>query len=175
MTGLREPTAEEMSIVDQRLAELRREFPGPSWSDSYEDEYDLLGFAYYEGCDRTGALAVMVSAVPYAVGKSLVRRHGFSWVMVRAGESWHHGVVHPLLREPIDLMTLEDGAWYRPYTDDEPPRPGETTWYSHDFIEMVVMWKRVAGVEAPVPEGDPNQIYKQIKYLQALGYPRPAR
>lgn len=91
MANFRKPTPEEMSVVARQLAELRRVFA--VWSDHYDDEFDLLWFAYYEGCDEP----VMASAAPYAVGNSLVKKDGFRWVMVQAGDSWHHGVAHPLL------------------------------------------------------------------------------
>ena len=164
MTDFREPTREEMSVVTRQLAELRRVFA--VWSDNYDDEFDLLWFAYYEGCDE----AVMASAAPYAVGNSLVKKDDFRWVMVPADDSWHHGVANPLLAEPIDLLALEGGSWYRPEADDEPPRPGEAALDSRDFIKLAVEWRRVAGTDAPLPKGSFFAVEQQVARARVFGF-----
>ena len=165
MTGFREPTQEEMSVVAWRLAELRRVFA--VWSDNYDDdEFDLLWFAFYEDCDEP----VMASAAPYAVGNSLVKKDGFRWVMVPSGGSWHHGVAHPLLAEPIDLLALEGDGWYRPEVDDEPPRPGEAALDSRDFIKLAVEWRRVAGADTPLPKGSFFEVEQQVARARVFGF-----
>ncbi len=160
MPNFRELTTDEKSIVSARLADLRRTFA--VWSDDYDDDYgddyNLIAYAYYEGCDQP----VLAAAAPYAVGRSLVEKNGFTWVMVQSGSSWHHGVIHPMLPEPIDLLDLESGKWCRPEPDDEPPQPGEATMDSLDVLILAVEWKRLKGREAPMPKGSFFEIEQQV-------------
>jgi hypothetical protein len=163
LADFREPTPDELSVVELKIAELRQAICGNH--DSGGIGIDVLGWAYYEGYDKLpSALQVMVSSAPYVVGEALVKQDEFKWVMVAADESWHHGVIHPLLAEPIDLLTLEDGSWHRPDDEnDEPPRPGETTLESYEFIVLAVEWKRVAGRDVPIPAGNLRDIEQALK------------
>lgn len=166
MSLYREATPDEMKLVDLYLAELRHTFT--VWSKNYEeDEYNLLSFAYYEGCCEP----IMATAAPYVVGNSLVKKAGFQWVMVQSNNAWHHGVFHSALSEPINLLTLENGDWYRPEPDDEPPEPGEVTLASHDVIGLIVKWKQSKGCEAPIPKGSYSKLKKQVARAQIFGHP----
>ena len=70
-----------ISLNNAYLTELRCIFS--VWSGQYEDEYDLLDFAYYEGCCEP----IMAIAAPYVMGKSLVKKFNFRWIMVAANNS----------------------------------------------------------------------------------------
>ncbi|MBE7385000.1 MAG: hypothetical protein F6J95_026760 [Leptolyngbya sp. SIO1E4] len=154
-----------MDVISKYLNDLRRIFS--VWSSKYEDEYDLLWFAYYESCQEQ----IMANAAPYVVGNSLVKSFGFHWVMVQSDSTWHHGVSNPILPEPIDLLTLEDGDWYRPEPNDEPPEPGEATLDSRDVIILVVKWKQIKGCQAPIPKGSYSQLEEQVAHAQIFGNP----
>src|SRR5262245_47413272 len=139
MDALRDPTPAELAVIDQHLAELRKVFA--VWND-YDDEYELIRFAHYEGCGEE----VLGTAAPFACGRSLVRHNGFRWVMIPVGQEWHFGVTHPWLPEPIDLRTLENSAWNRD-TYDEPPSPGERTTDACRVIKLAIFWKELAGAD----------------------------
>jgi hypothetical protein len=94
-----------------------------------------VAFAFYERCGGTECCgAILAEAAPLALGKELVARHGFRWVMVTSGQSRRYGVTHPALDRPIDLASLEDGSW-NDEEYDQPPVPGRMT---HDSLETIV-------------------------------------
>ena len=125
--------------MEEVLTKLREHFH--EWPCYEVSEWELVGFAYYEGCggsDHCGQ--ILVEASPIALGKELVAKHGFLWAMLRSGQSWKYAVVHPDLDRPIDLHALEDGSWNEEEYD-EPPDPGKMT---HDSLDTIV--RRVESV-----------------------------
>ena len=128
-------TRTEKAVIADVLRRLREHFP--EWGRNFAagDEHGLVGFAFYEGCgDSRHCGAILAEAAPFALGQELVAGHGFRWAMLTDGEAPRYGVVHPALREPIDLGSLEDGSWNdREY--DQPPDRGRTT---HDSFETIV-------------------------------------
>ena len=80
----------------------------------HSSEHELVGFALDEGFGGGSAHCggVPRKAAPFTLGKRLVERDGFEWVMVEAagGGGWHHAVTHPARGEPVDLMTLDEAA-----------------------------------------------------------------
>jgi hypothetical protein len=133
---VRDLTPAEEATVEGVLRRLREHYP-KSWPGCIEGhEYDLMGFAYYEGCGHRWECCreILAEAAPFALGRELVAKHGFRWVMIRSGRSWGYGVEHPALDRPIDLDSLEDGPWNEEEYD-QPPCPGRMT---HDSLETIV-------------------------------------
>ena len=132
-SSVRSLTPAEAASVEEALRKLREHFH--EWRCPPGYEHDLVGFAYYEGCGGTRHCGeILAEAAPLALGRELVTKHGFRWVMIRSGRSWKCGVEHPTLGRPIDLNALEDGSWnQREY--DQPPSPGKMT---HDSLETIV-------------------------------------
>ena len=132
-------TPAEKRSVEKVLRGLREHFHG--WKCPQGYEHDLVGFAYYEGCGHRWECCreILTEAAPLALGRELVARHGFRWVMIRARRSWCYAVAHPALGWPIDLYALEDGSW-NAEEYDQPPDPGKMT---HDSIETIA--RRVRG------------------------------
>lgn len=126
----------ERAFIADVLRRLREHFREWNKNDSAEGaEHSLVGFAFYEGCgDTQHCGAILAEAAPFALGQELVRSHGFRWVMLTSDEAPRYAVMHPALSEPIDLGSLEEGAW----NDTEyevPPSRGKTT---HDSLETIV-------------------------------------
>jgi hypothetical protein len=123
--------------VLRRLREHFHEWCGPA---AEGHEHDLVAFAFYEGCGGSEHCGeILAEAAPIALGRELVARHGFRWVMIASGDNWRYGVAHPALSRPIDLLSLEDGSWNdEEYDPGGEPAPGETT---HDSLDTIV--KRV--------------------------------
>ena len=132
----RSPTPSEKAFIADVLRRIREHFR--EWPRYEEREHNLVAFAYYEGCggsDHCGQ--ILAEAAPLALGQELVLRHGFEWVMIagnNSGNSWRYGVTHPALNEPIDLVSLEYGAWNREEYST-PPSPGVVT---HDSLETIL-------------------------------------
>lgn len=95
----------------------------------------MMQFAYYEGCGHRWECCrqLLAEAAPFALGQELAAKHGFEWVMLRAGGEWHYAVRHTLLAQPIDLTSLEDGS-LNEQEYDEPPCPGRMTVDSLETI-----------------------------------------
>lgn len=130
----RELTPSEEKFIADLLHELCNIFR--VWVHSEGFEHDLIGFAYYEGCGgpEQPYSELLARASPFALGRELVSRHGFRWVMIASGSEWRYGVTHPALHQPIDLVSLEDGSWnHEEY--DEPPDAGRMT---HDSFDTIV-------------------------------------
>ena len=118
--------------MDEVFAELRAHFH--EWSGNYESEHDLIGFAYYEGCGGSSCCgSILAQAAPLALGKELVRKHGFVWTMTRAKDDWHFAVVHPSVGLLIDLQSIDDGSWLESAGYDPQP-PGKRTHASYENI-----------------------------------------
>ena len=170
MTAARDPTDAELAIIDRHLAELRKVFA--VWSE-YDDEYELICFAIYEGCEEP----VMESAAPFACGRSLVRHQGFRWTMIQVGDAWHFGVTHPWLPEPIDLECLGTSSWNREIYD-QPLSPGEITTDACAVIKLAIAWKQHAGADAPIPD-DLAELEEKVRVSRLYGVsrepPRPFR
>jgi hypothetical protein len=125
-------TPAEKASITRTLRRLREHFH--EWPHYEGHEHDLIEFAYYEGCGDTECCGdLLAKAAPFALGKELVARHGFQWVMITSGRSWRYGVAHPALDRPIDLASLEDGSW-NDEEYDEPPCSGRMTVDSLDTI-----------------------------------------
>jgi len=126
----RELSSEEQQRMEMVFAELRAHFH--EWR-NFESEHDLVGFAYYEGCGASRCCGGILSkAAPLALGKELVRKHGFHWAMVRAEGGWHYAVTHPTRGLFIDVESLEDGSWLENKYDSQPA--GRRTHDSYDAI-----------------------------------------
>lgn len=131
------PSTREFSSADEAnlkdiFAELRAHFH--EWSDDYDSEHDLIAFAFYEGCGRSGhCSSILGKAAPLAVGKELVAKHGFQWTMVRAKAEWHCAVSHPSRGLFIDLQALDDGSWLDKGHEARPPG-----MLAHDSYEAIV-------------------------------------
>lgn len=122
----------DQKAIDAVLAELRAHFH--EWSQGLDHEHDLIGFAFYEGCGGQSCCGdILARAAPLAVGKELVKKHGFEWVMMRASEGWNPAVIHPASGLFIDLQELENGVFL-----DDPYRhaaePGRATHESYEAI-----------------------------------------
>jgi hypothetical protein len=105
-----------------------------------------MEFAYYEGCgDSEHCGDILAEAAPFALGAELVASHGFRWVMLSGKSGPRYGVVHPVLSDPIDLESLEDGSWYEDDTYSEPSRGAVTTRSLETIVE------RVASLSPPAP------------------------
>src|SRR5262245_45379558 len=96
MRGL---TKAERGHVDAVLLELRRHFQ--QWvdvDDPKASEHSLIAFAEYEGQFGSNCCQpILERATPLALGRELVEKHGFAWVMVEAEGAWHYGVRHEKL------------------------------------------------------------------------------
>jgi hypothetical protein len=135
--SLREPTASEVAFIADVLRRLREHFPEWCSPNAEGYEHDLAAFAFYEGCGGSEHCgAILAEAAPFALGRELVARHGFRWVMLASGDGWRYGVAHPALSDAIDLLSLEDGSWNEvEYDPGGEPAPGEMT---HDSLETIV-------------------------------------
>lgn len=135
MTSTRAAGDREKAFIADALRRLRNHFN--IW-DHYEGrEYQLIGFALYEGCYRDAASGrIIVETAPFALGEELVNYYGFEWVVFdRRYEIATYGVQHPNIDGPIDVFTLEDGGWYKEDDDlNDPPAPGDKTYYSFEPI-----------------------------------------
>jgi len=132
----RDPTPSEEAMIVDVLRRLREHFY--AWPTREGYEHDLVAFAYYEGCAGRDdcCRSILAQAAPLALGQELVARHGFRWVMIASGDTWRHGVLHPASSHPIDLFSLEDGAWNeREYDLGGSPDPGRMT---HDSLDTIV-------------------------------------
>ena len=125
-----------MADVLRRLREHFHEWCGP---ETEGHEHELVAFAHYEGCARSDhCRAILGEAAPLALGQELVARHGFRWVMIASGDTWRYGVAHPALSEPIDLLSLEDGAWNdEEYDPGSKPHPGDGSM-THDSLATIL-------------------------------------
>ena len=126
-------TIEETTIHDV-LRKLREHFNGWTWF--HDCELALMQFAYYEGCGHRWncCLEILTEAAPFALGKELVSKHGFRWVMARSGRTWRYAVEHPALDRPVVLASLEDRPWDAEKYDSQPD-PGRMTI---DSLETIV-------------------------------------
>ncbi|MBX2851194.1 MAG: hypothetical protein KTR15_05560 [Phycisphaeraceae bacterium] len=125
----------DLDYIAQSLKRLRDHFS--VWAGYLGREYELIGFAQYEGSRKSPACCrVVEEVVPFALGQHLVDHYGFEWVALRrAIDTRVYGVRHANLQEPIDVMSLEDGSWCEePPPDGEPHEPGEQTYYSLEPI-----------------------------------------
>lgn len=92
-------------------------------------------FAYYEGHGGSECCgSTLAAAAPLAVGKELVERHGFFWIMVRAEGGWHFAVTHPSTGLFIDLENLDNGEWLK---DEFPKRRAPGEW-AHDSLPFIL-------------------------------------
>lgn len=129
------PCTRELSAQDQQhmeavFTELRVHFH--EWP-NFESEHDLVGFAFYEGCGASPCCSSILSkAAPLALGKELVQKHGFHWMMVRSTGGWHYSVTHSTRGLFIELEALEDCAWSKNKYDSQPI--GRRTHDSYDAI-----------------------------------------
>jgi hypothetical protein len=110
-------TAGDRAVIDAELHELREHFH--EWSSDDPCEHSLIEFAIYEGCvESDHCRDVLRKAAPFALGKELVEKDGFEWVMLQVDGGWHHAVTHPSLDTPVDLATIENGSWNREQYDE---------------------------------------------------------
>ena len=133
---MREPSTRplepnEYARIEDVLKCLREHFH--EWPNYHDDEHGLIAFAFYEGCGGKCCGAILAAAAPFALGKELVKEHGFRWVMIPTESGWHFGVESERLANPIDLEILEDGSW-KEHGYDEQPDPGEMTNDSLEYI-----------------------------------------
>lgn len=165
MIKYRELTTQENEVIEKYLLQLRQVFK--AWSDDYKDEYDLLCFAYYEGCHEE----IMEESAPYVVGNSLVEFMGFQWVMVEFSNSWHYGVCHRDIETPIDLLTLREGYWYRPENEDQddPPCAGEIILRSRDTISLFLRWVRAYEANILFPKRTLREIEEMVSRKEIFG------
>jgi hypothetical protein len=135
----RDPTPSEGAFVEEVLRRLREHFLEWCAPETEGHEHHLAAFAYYEGCGRSDhCRAILGEAAPFALGRELVARHGFRWVMIAAGDAWRYGVAHPALSAPIDLLSLEDGSWNdEEYDPGCEPHPGDG-FMTHDSLETIL-------------------------------------
>jgi hypothetical protein len=126
----RELTAQDQQRMNTVFAELRAHFH--EWS-HFESEHDLVGFAFYEGCGASPCCgAILSKAAPLALGRELVLKHGFHWVMVRSESGWHYAVTHSTRGLFINVESLEEGSWMKNEDDTKPA--GRRTHDSYDAI-----------------------------------------
>ena len=134
-------TRSEKTFIGDVLRRLREHFPEWTKMGLTDEgaEYDLVGFAFYEGCGDTRHCGdILAEAAPFAIGRKLVEDHGFRWVMLASEAAPRYAVGHPALAEPIELASLENGAW----NDQEyeiPPARGRRTHES-----LVTILARIA-------------------------------
>lgn len=133
-----EPLApDEIEFISQALKRLRDHFK--VWASSYGPgrEYELIGFAQYEG-SRTNAACcrIVEEVVPFALGQHLVEYYGFEWVaLIRPVDTRVYALRHPAMDDVIDLFAIESGQWCDgPESDEEPYEPGEATYLSLESI-----------------------------------------
>ncbi len=165
MSVYREPTSNEISTISSKLKKLNETFY--VWSEYHHDPRHLLEFAYYEGCNEP----IMAEVAPYVVGETLVNKYSFKWVMIQSGDFWHYGVIHPLFEQPIDLIELKNGEWYRPEPDDEPEDNGRTTFLSLDIIILALKWRQLKGYGASIPNGSLSKLEQEVARASALSLP----
>lgn len=139
--------SDELDAVNNILDGIRQRYA--EWSDAHRWMWELIDFVLYEGIVDDA----VATAAPLAIGEFLVEHHGCRWVMIRANDAWHYGITHPNLDQPVDLQSLEDGAWCDAAdTGDEPPMPGETTIASVDCLVDALLgrsWDRPKGKRLP--------------------------
>ena len=141
MSETRPPVPHELAVVDRALDRLRARFH--LWPGYEGREQDLVTFAFYEGCggsDATGTLLLEVA--PFALGSTLVRHHGFEWVMTPTQDGWTYCVAHPRLEDIVDVFSLEDGRWDWDDRRDEPALPGELTNASFESLVEATQKRR---------------------------------
>ena len=115
----RQLTTSEFEKIESVLRELREHFH--EFKDMFHDEHGQINFAIYEGCESSEhCRGVLESSAPFAIGKRLVSEHGFEWDMIEVQDDWHYGVSQSALNDPVDLMTLSSGTWYREETEELP-------------------------------------------------------
>lgn len=138
---MRDPSESELAHVADVLQRLREHFH--EW---HSEGHELMEFAYYEGCgDSEHCGDILAEAAPFALGAELVARHGFRWVMLSGKSGPRYGVTHPVLSDPIDLESLEDGSWY----EDDPDRDKSRGAVTTRSLETIV--ERVASLSPPAP------------------------
>lgn len=125
-------THAERERIDHVLLRLRAHFR--EWSDQYQGELELIQFAVYEGCNQSPhCYEILVEAAPLALGKQLVERAEYSWVMVQADAGWELALTHDILTKPILLASIIRGEWnHERY--DEPPDKVEVTIDSYETL-----------------------------------------
>ncbi len=137
------PNERERAYIVDSLRRLREHFKiWPSYDDK---ELQLIGFAIYEGCYKDAASGrIIAETAPFALGQELVSHYGFEWVIIQKPiEIATYAITHPSIETPIDVLTLEDGSWYEADPrDEEPPVPGERTYYSIDPILKAAKLRR---------------------------------
>ena len=135
----RDPTPSEGAFVEEVLRRLREHFLEWCAPETEGHEHHLAAFAYYEGCGRSDhCRAILGEAAPFALGRELVARHGFRWVIrgeaedalveladvvdgkrepaTVAGLSWRergfarHNPTRPFLMEPVALARRSAGT-----------------------------------------------------------------
>jgi len=122
----------DQAKLDDVLQELRNHFH--QWSPTYQSEHELVAFAFYEGCGGSSHCSqILARSAPLALGKELVLKHGFEWLMVRAPDTWHYAVSHPPTGLLIDLQSIDDGEWIQA-NRFETHDPGSNTNRSFDAI-----------------------------------------
>jgi len=156
MFSCRTPTSDEINIVRYSFHQLNEAFPAWTWY--HKDPYDLLRFAYYEGCSNP----IMSKVAPYAVGMSLVSKHFFQWVMIQVDRSWHYGVIDPIFKDPIDLAGLKNGQYYRLEAGEESPTQGELILLSLEMIILHTKWRQLKGSDAHIPDGNLSEIREAV-------------
>ena len=84
--SIRSLSDEEHAHISDILTKCREHFH--EWKGHEGGEHGLIAFAFYEGgggSDHCGQ--ILANAAPFALGKELVEKYGFTWHMVKADES----------------------------------------------------------------------------------------
>lgn len=136
---------EEKLYIQTVLNELFDHFY--QWKSAHtNDPHGLMEFAYYEGCGDTECCGdILFKAAPFALGTYLKTNYGCEWVMVKENSSWHFAIDHEVLDNPIELLSLESGQYYRQDPEDvhEYLARGEKTIYSAQaIINLINLGKR---------------------------------
>ena len=141
----RNPRPDEMNVVEVRLKALRDHFK--EWPRGEGNEYELAAFALYEQCAGTACCgAILAAACPLALGRELVNMDECQWVMVKDGKTWHYGITHASLEEPIDLERLDNFEWNSTaYGDYGPPDPESVILDSLDTIRAYLRKQSAPG------------------------------
>ena len=119
----REPTEEEMDLIELQLERLREHFK--CWPTKVGYEWDLCRFAYYEGSDRRDpkGAGILAAAAPLALGRELVERHECDWCMIDSSSTSKFGVKHQSLDTAIDLFALDESPLLDPDEHDDDIAP----------------------------------------------------
>jgi hypothetical protein len=134
-------TPAEHASIAAVLADLRQHFR--EWSDQYASEHELIEFAIYEGCSAAEhCRTVLDRAALFALGKQLVRRDGYAWVMVELDGRWQYGLTHASLDVPIVLEAIAGGAWNGEQYDEE---PDAAQIVNDSYKQLSVLTHRTAG------------------------------